>query len=121
MRDFFLALMAGAMLGCGQLPMSEACPAVAAAGLTVDVSNAATSQPICDATVTATDGSYSERLTQASPCSYLGAFERLGTYQVRAERAGFIPKQVGPVLVTMENGQCPHVRGVRVTIPLAPG
>jgi hypothetical protein len=121
MQRLLLASLSAAAVGCGQLPMSEVCPAVAAAGLTVEVSNAATSQPICDATVTATDGSYTERLTQASPCSYLGAFERLGTYQVRAERPGFISKQVGPVLVTMENGQCPHVRGVRVTIPLAPG
>ncbi len=100
--------------------MSDVCPAVATAGLTVEVSNAATAQPICDAVVTATDGGYAERLVPTS-CSYVGAFERPGTYQVSAEKAGFVPKQVGPVQVVMENGQCPHVRGVRVTIPLAPG
>lgn len=100
--------------------MSDVCPAVATAGLTVEVSNAVTGQAVCDAGVTATDGSYTERLVQAS-CTYVGAFERPGSYQVRAERAGFVSKQVGPVQVAMENGRCPHVRGVRVTIPLAPG
>jgi hypothetical protein len=53
-----------------------ACTAFAAAGLSVTVTNAATGQPMCDASVTASEGAYSERLFDGA-CSFAGAVERL--------------------------------------------
>ena len=86
----------------------------------MNVTNAATAQPICDATVTVTESGYSERLFETS-CRFVGAYERPGTYLVRAARPGFIPQEVSSVRVVMGGGQCPHVQEVRVAIPLLPG
>ncbi len=104
---------------CGEHDTPVACPAYAAAGLGVSVSNAATGQPICDATVTATEGAYSEQLF-AVACSYSGAIERPGTYVVRAVRQGFLPNEVASVRVVVGGGECPHVQETRVTIQLTP-
>jgi hypothetical protein len=114
---FFLPL---ATMGCGEAqepPM--ACTAYAAAGLSVSVQSAASGQPICDASVTASEGSYSERLFE-SGCTFTGAYERAGNYVVRASREGFRAAEVGPVAVVMGGGQCPHVELRRVTIQLTP-
>lgn len=113
-----VALAAGAP-GCVAEAPSLACTAVARAGLSVTVRNAATGGSICDATVVATDGGYSETLFP-SACTSLGAFERPGTYVVRVERAGFGAGQVGPVVVTMGGGSCPHVQEVALTVSLTP-
>src|SRR5512135_236497 len=102
------ALLAVVSLHCGDEHTPVACPAYAAAGLTVSVSNASDGQPICDATVTATEGGYSEQLFGVG-CSFAGAVERPGTYVVRAARQGFAPKEVAPVRVAMGGGDCPHV------------
>ena len=85
----------------------------------LDVTNAVTGQPLCDATVTASEGQYSERLFEAS-CRFPGAYERPGTYVIRAEKAGFRAKEVGSVRVVMGPGPCPHVQEVRVAMPLTP-
>ncbi len=52
---------------------------------------------VCDAIVTATDGSYSARLTGPSgpPCPYIGAPERSGNYTV--------PVRLGPLSTTVPN------------------
>ena len=113
------ALLSLGALSCGQDGAPGACTALAAVGLTVDVTNAATAQPLCDEKVTATDGAYSELLLQTS-CSYSGAIERPGTYTVRAEKPGFVSKEIGGVQVVMGSGQCPHVQGVRLAIALVP-
>ena len=120
MTKTLLALLSAGALGCSQDGMSGACTALAAVGLSVDVTNAATTQPVCDAKVTATEGAYSELLFPAS-CRYAGAIERPGTYTVRAEKPGFVPKEVGGVQVVMGSGQCPHVQEVRLAIPLVRG
>ncbi len=119
MKKMLLALLTLGTLSCGHDRELDVCPAIAAAGLSVNLTNAATAQPVCDASVTAIDGSYSERLVQTS-CTYVGAFERPGTYVVRAEKAGFVPKEVGQVQVVMGSGRCPHVQEVRLTLPLTP-
>ena len=113
------ALLAVASVRCGDERAPVACPAYAAAGLEVSVSNAANGQPICDATVTATDGLYSEQLFEAA-CRFTGAVERPGTYVVRASRPGFTPNELAPVRVVMGGGECPHVDETRVTIELTP-
>jgi hypothetical protein len=96
-----------------------ACAAYAAAGLGVTVTDADTGQPICDATVTAVEGSYSEKLVSVA-CTYTGAYERAGTYVVRASRDGYASKEVVSVKVVMGGGDCPHVAQTRVTVPLSP-
>jgi hypothetical protein len=96
-----------------------ACLAYAAAGLRVEVTNAATAQPICDAMVVATDRSYSEQLFGTS-CAFIGAYERPGTYVVSVSKAGFTPKEMSSVRVVMGGGDCPHVEQARVAIALAP-
>ncbi len=113
------ALLALACASCGDEHTPVACPAYAAAGLEVSVSNASNAQPICDATVTATEGAYSEQLLGVG-CSFAGAVERPGTYVVRAAREGFAPKEVAPVRVAMGGGDCPHVQQTEVAIALDP-
>ena len=116
-----IACVAAALVlaGCNEEQDPIACAAYAVAGLGVTVTNADTGQPICDATVTAADGAYGERLF-AVGCIYAGAYERAGTYVVRASRDGFAPKEVGPVHVVMGGGECPHVQETRVTVSLSP-
>jgi hypothetical protein len=113
-----LILLAACVATCGA-DRTVACTAHAAAGLGVAVTNAATGQPICDANVTAVEGTYSERLFEVS-CSFTGAYERPGVYVIRATRAGFLPYEVGSVRVVMGGGQCPHVEQTRVTVSLTP-
>ena len=118
MRRILLVLLATSSWNC-DIVGPHACDAMARAGLTVSVTNAATGQPICHATVTATEGAYSERL-MAVGCSFSGAYERPGTYVIRATAAGFQPKESGTIRVVMGGGECPHVDQVRVTISLSP-
>jgi hypothetical protein len=120
MKKVLLALLTLGVLGCGQDDVSGVCTTIAAAGLSVHVTDAVTAQPLCDATVTAVEGSDTERLVQTSCAYYVGAFERPGTYVVRAERPGYVPKEVREVQVVMETGRCPHVREVHLEITLSP-
>ncbi len=113
------AMLAVVSVRCGDEHTPAACPAYAAAGLAVSVSNASNGQPVCDATVTATDGAYSEQLFGVA-CSFTGAVERPGTYVVRATRHGFAPNELASVRVVMGSGECPHVQETRVTIDLTP-
>ena len=70
-REILGVVLVSCSLSCGQDDGSPvACPAYAAAGLSVEVTNAATAQQICDATVTASQRSYSERLFVTS-CSFV--------------------------------------------------
>jgi hypothetical protein len=107
------------LLRCGEIPAAVGCPAIALAGLGVDVTNGATTQPLCDAAVMATDGSYSERL-QGGSCRYFGAYERPGTYALAVSRPGFASKEVSSVRVVMGGGQCPHVEQTHVSVALSP-
>ncbi len=117
-RPFLLLSMAAAW-GCDQGERPWACAAYAAAGLNVTVTNAATGQTLCDASVTATESAYSEQLFGGA-CAFAGAVERPGTYVVRAERHGFVPGELRGVAVVMDAGPCPHVRQVQLTIALTP-
>jgi hypothetical protein len=105
---------------CGELePDVIACAAIAIAGLDVSVVDESTNQPLCDATVTATEGAYAERLGRIG-CRFSGAYERPGSYSVRAERSGFITRTLAADRVVMSTGQCPHPVTVRVEIRLPP-
>jgi hypothetical protein len=121
-RRFLGVLPVLCSLSCGEQEVDRspaACLAYAAAGLRVEVTNVATAEQICDATVIASQGSYSEQLFGTS-CAFIGAYERAGTYVLTAARAGLVPKEVGSVRVVMSGGQCPHVEQARVAIALTP-
>lgn len=96
-----------------------ACPAIAYAGLEISVINELNGQDVCDASVTAEDGAYRENL-RAFPCRFVGAYERPGTYTVRAERTGYATREVTDVRVRMKTGDCPHVETVSLVIRLTP-
>jgi len=92
---------------------SEGCTTEARAGLTVTVFDGSGAR-VCDATVTAQDGAFSESLMMlggASSCNYAGAWERAGTYLVHAAR-GTSQKDATAVVAS---GTC-HVDGQLVTI-----
>jgi len=97
---------------------------VIAVGLDVGVANADTGVPICDAIVTAIDGSYSEELqatNDARGCRFRGAFSRPGVYSVRAERDGFLPMTLSHVTVVAGKGDCcPGIETAHVEIRLRP-
>jgi len=118
-RNAWVAMLGLGLLGCGETLSGVACPAIAAAGLLVDVTNAATAQPLCDATVIAADGAYSQRL-QALSCRYLGAYDRPGTYAIAVSRPAFASKEVSSVRVVLGGGQCPHVEETHVSVALTP-
>jgi len=117
-RPLMVLLLTLSLPACDSSP-TVACTAIAQAGLDVSVINEQNGQGICDATVTAEDGTYREALPAFS-CRFVGAYERPGTYVVRAERTGFVTREVTNVRVTMMTGDCPHVETVRVQIRLAP-
>ena len=116
-----LLVAAGAPIGCSETDRADvSCPPYIAAGLNVSVANDQSNDPICDALVTARDGSYSETLMPAGTCRYVGAIERAGTYSVLAERTGFAAALTPDLKVVSSGGDCPHVRTVDVAIRLAP-
>lgn len=106
------ALVAVLAAGC-------ACTNEARSGLRVTVTDKVTGMRICDAVVTAVDGSYSEKLLASggpADCQYQGAFERPGRYTVTA----VVGARTGssPVTVVDEDG-C-HVDGQAVSVALDP-
>ena len=113
------AVLCLSVLSWGCEPEQVYCTAIAAAGLSVGVTNEQTGQAICDATVTATEGGYGETLFP-NGCRYVGAWERPGTYRVRAEAPGLAATTVTDVRVVMGTGECPHVEEVRLEVALAP-
>jgi hypothetical protein len=87
-------------------------------GLAVTVQDASTGRRVCDAQVTAVSGSYRETLVALGPsedCSYAGAGERAGVYEVTASKAGYSSTTASNVRV--DSDVC-HVIPVRVTIDL---
>jgi carboxypeptidase family protein len=108
------------LAGCDHAPEQRFCTAVAVDALTVIVTDAATGQRICDATVTATDGAFSAELRLfelGQDCSYSGPTERPGRYDVRVTRAGYEAVVRPDVTVTAD--EC-HVIPVRLDFALSP-
>ena len=102
--------------GCG-------CSDIAVPGLSVTVVDAASGARICDAIVTATDGSHTETLAlfgAGDGCQYFGAYERSGTYAVEASSADGGGRTGSMPNVVVTGGTC-HVstRAVTVTLPAA--
>ena len=110
----------GLLSGCGGGGAGGFCTDLYAYGLNVTVSDGSTFQPVCDATVTAVDGEYTETLmplpASSSSCAYVGAGERPGTYTVTASKSGYMNGTQSNVKVVSDG--C-HVAGVAVTLTLA--
>lgn len=91
-------------VGCytGGSPASLICTDVYLYGLTVEVRDAGTLAPIADgATLTITEGSYVETVTDAwDGTSFAAAGERPGTYEVRVTKDGYQPWVRSGVLIT---------------------
>jgi len=95
----------------------EPCTLEARAGLNVTVLNAKGAR-VCDAIVTAREGTFSEQLMvlgDASSCTYSGVYERAGTYSLEVVSTGSKSKTVPDLVVSP--GRC-HVEGPLVTVTL---
>lgn len=93
MRKFGMTLLAALVLPAASCGVGLSCTDIFFYGLTVTIKDDATDQTICDATVSAVDGAYSEQLMPqsigASGCTYGGAGERAGTYILTAKKSGY--------------------------------
>jgi hypothetical protein len=100
--------------GCG----GADCSSVARFALVVHVEDA-TGTPVCDASVTVTDGDFSATLTAegtASNCTYSGPAEREGTYTVEASRGGATGQTDG--VSVKRSGDCDVLNTEQVTVKL---
>lgn len=100
--------------GCG-----KACDAILKAGIVLTIVDGATGDPIVEATVIATEGSYSETVNLPSnppaPGHAVLAFERPGTYRVEVQAPGYLPWVMQGVRVSRD--AC-HVETVALTARL---
>lgn len=100
--------------GCGQ-----ACDAILKAGIVLTIVDGATENPIEEATVIATEGSYSETVNLPSsppaPGHAVLAFERHGTYRLEVQAPGYLPWVMSSVRVYRDD--C-HVETVALTARL---
>jgi hypothetical protein len=104
--------------GTPQAPDRIVCTAQFVYGLAVTVKDAATGQLVCDAQVSAVSNGYRETLLMfGSPgtCSYAGAGERAGVYDVSASKAGYATTTMTNIRVDAD--AC-HVIPARVTLEL---
>ena len=93
------------------------CTALYAYGVSATVTCAVNGDPINDATLTLTDGGYSEVMQFVVTGDYVGAGERAGTYSLTAVAAGYISQTINGIVVTAD--EC-HVQGVHVAVQLQP-
>ena len=104
------------LVGCPSF--FKACTTEARAGINLEIRDAVTQQPAAlGATITLTDGAYSEPLSNLDGLGAAGAFERAGTYSVRVAKQGYKTFQKDGVVVTKD--EC-HVIPVKVTALLEP-
>lgn len=96
----------------------KGCTLNAVASLTITVKDPAGAR-VCDATVTATDGAFSEKLMAlpGADCVYAGPFERAGTYEVTVTKAGYSTALLRNLVVGSD--EC-HVIPVAATVTLTP-
>lgn len=89
------------------------CTPVILDGLSVTLTDAETGAPISGATLTLTEGEFSEVMRELNAGQYVGASERAGTYRLTIEADGFSPRTEENIVVTAN--VC-HVNPV--TLPL---
>jgi hypothetical protein len=96
---------------------STACTDVLVYGIVATVKDAKTGQLICNATVTANDGTTTSTLQPSGSggsCTYVGAPEQPGQYTLSAAAPGYAQATAA---ATAAAGQC-HVTTAAVTIPM---
>ena len=87
-------------------------------GFVVEVRDVTTGQGLCDASVVATDGSYTYDCAAPSspPCLYAGPLERPGTYHLTVARNGY---SAATTDIVVTSNEC-HVNKQSVTVSLVP-
>lgn len=105
-----LALMCG---GC--FDGNVACTDMFAYGVNVTLTDADTGEPVTGATLTLTEGDYTEVMDELEEGSFAGAGERAGTYSLVVEVAGFETVTIGDI--TVDEDEC-HVIPVSRAIEL---
>ena len=106
------AAASSALVSCG-----TSCTEDARTSFGFGLKDARTRALICDADVTARDGSYAERLFPVKGgCSYQGPVERSGHYFIHIARDGYLPQDVE---VTVARDEC-HVIPESFFVDLVP-
>lgn len=95
---------------------SNICTTVFVPGLTVSVTDEQFN-PVSGATLTLTEGSYSETMTELQTGQFSGAGERAGTYTLTVEANGFDTMILTDILITED--EC-HVIPVIRLVTLTP-
>jgi hypothetical protein len=105
----------------GAIPSCQNCTEQLNSGISVYLVDETTRQPICNAEVTLTDGTYTETLPTdtTSPCGYSGAWERAGTYRVTISHPDYLPRMIDGVRVTEDD--CDHVNSQVLKLELTAG
>ena len=96
----------------------QPCTDLFAFGLSVTVTDATDGAAICDAVVTASEGTFEEVLQvqgDGADCVYVGAGERAGTYRIEAVKDGYTTLAEDNVVVGED--EC-HVIGEQVSLAL---
>jgi hypothetical protein len=120
-RALLISALAGVLAACDTPLEPHVCTAIAVDAINVTVTDAASGQRICDATVTASDGGFREQLRVLggpADCVYSGPTERAGRYEVQVSRPGYATASASGVRVDAD--EC-HVIPVRVAVPLSRG
>ena len=91
------------------------CTANLVYGLSVTLTDADTGAPISGATLTLTEGDFSEVMMELDAGQYVGAGERAGTYRLTIEADGFAPRTEENIVITAN--VC-HVNPVALPISL---
>ncbi len=97
----------------------RACTAVFIYGVNASVTDAETGAAVSGATLTLTEGDYSEIMEEVSSGSgqYVGAGERAGTYALTIAADGYASQMIENIVV--EGDEC-HVTGVTRELALTP-
>jgi hypothetical protein len=103
------------LAGCIVVVDEPVCTALYAYGVTATVIDADTGTLIDNATLTLTEGDYTEVMEMDPSGDYVGAGERAGTYTLTATAPGYQQKVTENIVVTAD--EC-HVIGVHVYVPL---
>ena len=118
MRTRLWILMTVGLVLCG-CPgfLGPVCTANFAYGVNATVTDAVTGEPVADATLILSAGSYQETMQAFPDGDFVGAGERAGTYTLTASAPGYQDLTIDSIVVTAD--EC-HVRGVHVDVPLQP-
>ena len=112
-----MAALALLCCGCGQFQNGKICTALYAYGVAATVTAEDSGAPISNATLTLTDGIYTETMQSFATGQFVGAGERAGTYTLTATAPGYATKTIDSIVVTSDS--C-HVMGVHVNVVLQP-